>query len=397
MPLATTELSLAGVRGELECAICTEVMEHPCSLSCAHSFCKACLEKAVGEDGSVRCPMCRKRSITRDGFVENKTLRVVCEHARAAHKAECPTHEGIVMDYYCSTCDELICDRCAILGDAHRGHAIDTIAHRCAATRRELKAAHEEVSRRSNAIDELVRTGGRIDAAHDGLLTRVDEAADEAIARIEALRAQARDALLSHARVEKAALRNAQRPVAERARHLDAAAATLPRVGGQLALAREAREGLRLPELQPPTWDAARAAAFLEQQPPFTELRRIYTASGADREAAMQACLAGHRPASHPRGRRVELHMPHAHTPLFAGLPLTGLRLGREDAQCGHQATRHGRRAQGVRAAAGGRADWPAVPLRRRQATRRLQAARGAGRRQGGDHRAAAAGVAACL
>jgi len=298
MPLATTELSLAGVRGELECAICTEVMEHPCSLSCAHSFCKACLEKAVGEDGSVRCPMCRKRSITRDGFVENKTLRVVCEHARAAHKAECPTHEGIVMDYYCSTCDELICDRCAILGDAHRGHAIDTIAHRCAATRRELKAAHEEVSRRSNAIDELVRTGGRIDAAHDGLLTRVDEAADEAIARIEALRAQARDALLSHARVEKAALRNAQRPVAERARHLDAAAATLPRVGGQLALAREAREGLRLPELQPPTWDAARAAAFLEQQPPFTELRRIYTASGADREAAMQVFVSGARTLS---------------------------------------------------------------------------------------------------
>lgn len=206
----------------------------------------------VDRDGSVRCPLCRKRSLNRDGLVEHKVLRAVCERALDAQKAECKHHPGVAMEYYCLECDAMLCDRCAILGDEHRGHTIKPLDEASQATRESLLHAEEEVKKRKHAADTLTCEGGRIDAAHAGLLTRVDEVADQAIMRIEQLRREARGALLTNAAEEKRAIaamgnRHAMDELSE---SLSTQLAALPRLDGLQRRGGEAQDALKRAAVQ---------------------------------------------------------------------------------------------------------------------------------------------------
>ena len=43
---------------DCECPLCFKLMYKPCILTCGHSFCKACIERA--SDYDLRCPLCRE-------------------------------------------------------------------------------------------------------------------------------------------------------------------------------------------------------------------------------------------------------------------------------------------------------------------------------------------------
>ena len=94
-------LSLAdtSVADELQCAICFDLMTSPVSLKCQHSFCTSCIQRTAAQNGSVHCPLCRKRSHSVESLTENKMLRVMCDLAKEARDAQCPNHEGHVMEY----------------------------------------------------------------------------------------------------------------------------------------------------------------------------------------------------------------------------------------------------------------------------------------------------------
>ena len=291
-------LSLAdhSLHSELECAICMNIMTAPCSLKCAHTFCQGCLEETVDQqDGSIRCPLCRKRSFNRDGLVEHKTLRVVCERAREARNAECKHHPGHAMEYYCLDCDCMLCDRCAILGGEHRGHTIKPLDEASQATREALVHAEKDVKMRKQAADALTCEGGRIDAAHAGLLTCVDEVADQAIMRIETLRREARAALLTHAAEDKKAIvaMGNLRAMDALSASLGAQLAALPRLDGLQQLVGEAHDALKKAAVQVPTWSAEAAAEHLHGLPSFVELRRLQEAAGVkEYEASVQIFIS---------------------------------------------------------------------------------------------------------
>ena len=46
----------------LKCVICTEVMKNPVSLSCGHSFCTACCQRAIANKKA--CPVCRQEVLS---------------------------------------------------------------------------------------------------------------------------------------------------------------------------------------------------------------------------------------------------------------------------------------------------------------------------------------------
>uniref|UniRef100_A0A8C9FH00 RING-type domain-containing protein n=1 Tax=Pavo cristatus TaxID=9049 RepID=A0A8C9FH00_PAVCR len=54
----------SSLEDELSCSICLSLYRNPVSLCCGHSFCKQCVQKALGVQqqakASYSCPLCRK-------------------------------------------------------------------------------------------------------------------------------------------------------------------------------------------------------------------------------------------------------------------------------------------------------------------------------------------------
>lgn len=277
-------LSLAdtSVADELQCAICFDLMTSPVSLKCQHSFCTSCIQRTAAQNGSVHCPLCRKRSHSVESLTENKMLRVMCDLAKEARDAQCSKHAGHVMDYYCTTCDMPVCDRCVILASEHRGHEIVELADANAKTLSKLSSVQTEIQRRVEAP-----ACGRAEAVYEGLATLVDDAADDAVNHIEKLRRQAKAQLSSHKLKEVAHLRRNAEAVKDAAQAIEQVLADLPRSSRQASnpataqgqLVDQWQNKLRQASMQVPEWDATRAADYLQGLTSFTMLQKASPAN----------------------------------------------------------------------------------------------------------------------
>jgi len=275
-------LADASVSDELQCAICFELMTNPVSLKCQHSFCTLCIQRTAAQNGSLHCPLCRKRSHSVESLTENKMLRVMCDLAKEARDAQCPNHEGHVMDYYCTTCDTPVCDRCVIMGSDHRGHEIVQLADANSKTLSKLSTLQKEIQRRVETP-----ACGRAEAVYEGLAGLVDEAADDAVTHIEKLRRQAKAQLSSHKLKEVSHLSSNTKVMKEAAQGIAQVLAELPRGSRQASNPTTAQgrlvdywqNKLTQASMQVPEWDASRAADFLQGLSSFTTLQKASPAN----------------------------------------------------------------------------------------------------------------------
>ena len=66
------------IEPELECSICREILLHPVSITCGHTFCKDCLLPAL--QNKPMCPLCRSPTFLQsDSLNENITLKALIE------------------------------------------------------------------------------------------------------------------------------------------------------------------------------------------------------------------------------------------------------------------------------------------------------------------------------
>ena len=275
---------------ELECPICTDMLQEPCSLgNCQHTFCRKCIVDVIGTGddviGQVKCPICRKRSRVPEELPENKLLKTVVDATRRATQEACPHHPETRADYFCNTCDVITCDKCALLG-GHRGHDICELATAAATCRAGLQRVQAGLSEREQAA---AAARGRIDATYNGLKSRVDEEAQAVIDEVNRQRVIAKQDLDMHARREKGAR---ALPTALALRNdVEAKIASLPRADGQAALLRAAERGLA--ELQAPAWGQAQVEdalrGFEEGNAPFKAIQQL------GRQLGVQAAVGGGR------------------------------------------------------------------------------------------------------
>ncbi|XP_041502577.1 tripartite motif-containing protein 43B-like [Microtus oregoni] len=113
---------------ELTCFICMSYLTDPVTISCGHSFCRACLHLSWEDSQvSVQCPMCREPSQQKD-FRTNIVLKKLVSIARKAslmkylssEEHKCVTHKE-TKGIFCMENSIYLCRPCSDSHE-HRGH-----------------------------------------------------------------------------------------------------------------------------------------------------------------------------------------------------------------------------------------------------------------------------------
>ncbi|KAG6938047.1 tripartite motif-containing protein 54 [Chelydra serpentina] len=150
----------------LSCPVCLELFTPPVLvLTCAHNFCKPCLEKILIRqncshvNGQFCCPMCRKVTYLRGrgiiGLPRNILVESILEkfkdeleNIRAQEQNQlsqiCEEH-GENMNLMCLTDDEPICAICKLFGN-HEHHNIDLLLQKSEGTGQSRKETEKLIS-----------------------------------------------------------------------------------------------------------------------------------------------------------------------------------------------------------------------------------------------------------
>lgn len=125
---------LEGLKDELTCSLCLDIYEDPKRLPCDHVFCRKCLQSLAlkNTSESIKCPICRKDtavlSCNVDTFptaYQSNSLKELYLKSQKANNAAVPTceiHPSQPLDFYCKSCNNLVCSYCVISSCMKRNH-----------------------------------------------------------------------------------------------------------------------------------------------------------------------------------------------------------------------------------------------------------------------------------
>ena len=170
----------------LKCAICHDILTEPTLLKCSHEYCRKCLVELVGQEQlSLTCPECRQvtpvpangvRSLQsafrtskflqiRDDFIKTSDTAASSEGAKndtipsipSSKKTipNCFEHVDKEREYYCETCGELICYKCALRGGKHYSHDYDELQNAYERYKEEVKPSLEVMEGKLNTVKKV--------------------------------------------------------------------------------------------------------------------------------------------------------------------------------------------------------------------------------------------------
>ena len=192
------EEALEKLEEQLNCSVCLEIFTDPKQLNCNHVFCERCLARVPkDEDGrgkfSLACPTCRQATpVPQSGvagiqsaFHINNLLEIrasfegvtipsprVKQTAREVGAASeeaanlCFLHPKEELKLYCTSCEGLICLKCALKGGKHQSHEYNELDEAFEKYESEvsdsLKPMEEQVGIVEDALAQLSARHGEI-------------------------------------------------------------------------------------------------------------------------------------------------------------------------------------------------------------------------------------------
>ena len=172
---------------QLNCSICLDIYDDPKLLQCFHTYCRKCLVKLVvrNEQGdlSLTCPICRQATpipangVTglqsafqtneflriRDNLIKKKdtavSLKVSATPLTPLAKKTIPNcfeHIDKEKEYYCETCEVLICYKCALKEGKHEGHDYDEIKNAYERYKGEVRPSLEPMEGKLNTVKKAL-------------------------------------------------------------------------------------------------------------------------------------------------------------------------------------------------------------------------------------------------
>ena len=185
-----SEDAIRQLEEQLNCSICLDIYDDPKLLQCFHTYCRKCLVKLVIRDEqgdlSLTCPICRQATPVpvngvagfqsafqtneflriRDDLIKKRDIPVSLEGSKvyvtpitSATKKTIPNcfeHVDKEKEYYCETCEELICVKCALKGGKHEGHVFDEIKNAYERYKEEVRPSLEPVEGKLNTVKKAL-------------------------------------------------------------------------------------------------------------------------------------------------------------------------------------------------------------------------------------------------
>ncbi|XP_052585331.1 E3 ubiquitin-protein ligase TRIM38 [Peromyscus californicus insignis] len=144
------------------CSICKELMSHPVSINCGHSYCKSCIQRdcnKVNSETGPGCPLCGS-PFSLENLRPNKDLEniidVIKEMEEEGNKMLCKEHLE-KLDLFCEDEGQLLCWRCN-WEDRHKGHSVALVGDVC----RGYKEKFQETVKKLSELQENHRAQLRL-------------------------------------------------------------------------------------------------------------------------------------------------------------------------------------------------------------------------------------------
>ncbi|XP_072506611.1 probable E3 ubiquitin-protein ligase TRIML1 [Notamacropus eugenii] len=177
--IAAAMEKLQELQSEITCAICRDYFSEPVTISCGHSYCRACLSWTwrIGPT-AFSCPECRQVSQVREFPAVNEHLaqltdlsRELCSlllqsaeghHQRGRHKK--------ALKLFCEDDQTPVCVRCSQSPDhgAHKLSPVEEAAHNC---RKKLQHLQNHVGKRLEEAEKLLAQEERQAVDWDWMIT----------------------------------------------------------------------------------------------------------------------------------------------------------------------------------------------------------------------------------
>ncbi|KAM9322302.1 tripartite motif-containing protein 16-like [Pholidichthys leucotaenia] len=163
---------------EFSCSICLDLLKHPVTIPCGHSYCKKCIKSFWDDEKKKKCyscPQCRQTFGSRPALMKNTMLASLVKELKKTRHQDAPddhhcagpedvasdfmshklvgpsknlqenicSRHGQVMKMFCRTDQQNICYVCAL--DQHKGHNTVSAAAESTDKQRELEVSRQNI------------------------------------------------------------------------------------------------------------------------------------------------------------------------------------------------------------------------------------------------------------
>uniref|UniRef100_A0A1X7UA59 B box-type domain-containing protein n=1 Tax=Amphimedon queenslandica TaxID=400682 RepID=A0A1X7UA59_AMPQE len=184
---------------QLTCPVCLDRYINPKTLPCLHSFCQHCLEglplDKKNETYYLFCPTCRHCTVLPEEGAGAFPVAFNINNLKDMHSLmkKTPNSQGATpictdhgrpLEFFCGTCDEVICSHCSVRNHKHHECELitDSYTKQCQKLRECLSPVEGRKEALKNVLSLLTEREGEIRERGEGVLEEIHKMVEEMIA-----------------------------------------------------------------------------------------------------------------------------------------------------------------------------------------------------------------------
>uniref|UniRef100_A0A8C9XEV0 Uncharacterized protein n=1 Tax=Sander lucioperca TaxID=283035 RepID=A0A8C9XEV0_SANLU len=149
-------IPLLRCKEDLCCPVCQDIFRDPVVLLCSHSFCKDCLESCWREKPVKKCPVCRKRSLSKPHVslvMKNLCEAFIQQRDQRSSEGLCSLHSE-KLKLFCLDHQQPVCLVCRD-SETHSNHRFRPIDEAARQDKKDLEETLEPLKKKLNVFEQV--------------------------------------------------------------------------------------------------------------------------------------------------------------------------------------------------------------------------------------------------